>query len=79
VARGLLKAVRPKQWVKNVLVVAAPASAGVLLEPSVLARTAVALVAFTACAAAGYLVNDAGDVAADPRSGWRAPPHWSWP
>ncbi len=67
VARGLLKAVRPKQWVKNVLVVAAPASAGVLLEPSVLGRTAVALVAFTACAAAGYLVNDAGDVAADRR------------
>ena len=64
-AGGLLRALRPKQWVKNVLVVAAPASAGVLLRPAVLGQTAVALVTFTACAAAGYLINDAGDVASD--------------
>jgi len=66
-AGGLLRALRPKQWVKNVLVVAAPASAGVLLRPAVLGQTAVALVTFTACAAAGYLINDAGDVASDRR------------
>jgi len=66
-ARGLLRATRPKQWVKNVLVVAAPASAGVLFRPWALGQTAIAFAAFTACAAAGYLVNDAGDVAADRR------------
>lgn len=65
VAGGLLRATRPKQWVKSVLVPAAPAAAGVLFHPDVLWRTSVAVATFTLCAAGGYLVNDAADVERD--------------
>jgi len=67
VTRGLVRSARPKQWVKSVLVLAAPLAAGTLLQPAVLWRTAVGTVALTLCAAAGYLVNDASDVEADRR------------
>ncbi|MDN3252260.1 decaprenyl-phosphate phosphoribosyltransferase [Streptomyces sp. MA25(2023)] len=62
---GLLRTARPRQWVKNVLVVAAPAAAGELFAPNVLTRLALVFVLFTACAAAVYLVNDARDAEAD--------------
>jgi decaprenyl-phosphate phosphoribosyltransferase len=62
---GLLRTARPRQWVKNVLVVAAPAAAGELFAPHVLPRLALVFVLFTACAAAVYLVNDARDAEAD--------------
>ena len=42
-AGALWRTARPKQWVKNVLVFAAPGAAGVLTEPGPLARTLVAL------------------------------------
>ncbi|KES06776.1 phosphoribose diphosphate:decaprenyl-phosphate phosphoribosyltransferase [Streptomyces toyocaensis] len=63
--RGLLMTARPKQWVKNVLVIAAPAAAGDLFSAHALTRLALVFVLFTACAAAVYLVNDARDAAAD--------------
>ncbi|WP_328438894.1 decaprenyl-phosphate phosphoribosyltransferase [Streptomyces sp. NBC_00444] len=63
--RGLLTTARPKQWVKNVLVVAAPAAAGQLLVPGALTRIALVFALFTACAAAVYLINDARDAEAD--------------
>ncbi|GGW84242.1 decaprenyl-phosphate phosphoribosyltransferase [Streptomyces malachitofuscus] len=62
---GLLRTARPKQWVKNVLVIAAPAAAGELFSTRALARLALVFVLFTACAAAVYLVNDARDAEAD--------------
>ncbi|MEU2717695.1 decaprenyl-phosphate phosphoribosyltransferase [Streptomyces sp. NPDC007205] len=62
---GLFRAARPKQWIKNVLVVAAPAAAGRLLSVSALTHLALVFVLFTACAAAVYLVNDARDAEAD--------------
>ncbi|MFC8140527.1 decaprenyl-phosphate phosphoribosyltransferase [Streptomyces paradoxus] len=62
---GLLRTARPKQWVKNVLVVAAPAAAGELFSRHALTRLALVFVLFTACAAAVYLVNDARDADAD--------------
>lgn len=62
---GLVRAARPKQWIKNVLVVAAPAAAGVLFEPAVLLRAAVAFVCFCLVASGTYLLNDALDVEAD--------------
>ncbi|MFF9275244.1 decaprenyl-phosphate phosphoribosyltransferase [Streptomyces griseosporeus] len=62
---GLLRTARPKQWVKNVLVVAAPAAAGRLFAPGTLTRLALLFALFTACAAAVYLVNDARDADAD--------------
>ncbi|MFF5963869.1 decaprenyl-phosphate phosphoribosyltransferase [Streptomyces collinus] len=62
---GLLRTARPKQWVKNVLVVAAPAAAGELFSRHALIQLALVFVLFTACAAAVYLVNDARDADAD--------------
>ncbi|MEU4142114.1 decaprenyl-phosphate phosphoribosyltransferase [Streptomyces parvulus] len=62
---GLLRTARPRQWVKNVLVVAAPAAAGELFSVPALSRLALVFVLFTACASAVYLVNDARDADAD--------------
>ncbi|MFF3461211.1 decaprenyl-phosphate phosphoribosyltransferase [Streptomyces sp. NPDC001984] len=62
---GLLKTTRPKQWVKNGLVVAAPAAAGQLFSRHALTQVALVFVLFTACAAAVYLINDARDAEAD--------------
>ena len=62
---GLLKAMRPRQWVKNVLVLAAPFAAGRLFAPAVLPDVALAFVAFSLAASGVYLVNDTRDVAAD--------------
>lgn len=64
-ARGLLRTARPRQWIKNVLVVAAPAAAGELLTPRALVQLPLVFALFTACAVAVYLVNDARDVEAD--------------
>lgn len=63
----LLRATRPRQWTKNLLVVAAPLAAGVLAEVDVLARVVVALVAFTLAAASVYLLNDLVDAEDDRR------------
>lgn len=64
-ARALLLALRPRQWTKNLLVVAAPTAAGVLLKPQVLLHTLAAFVAFCLAASAGYLVNDTVDAEVD--------------
>ncbi|NMO02984.1 decaprenyl-phosphate phosphoribosyltransferase [Gordonia sp. TBRC 11910] len=66
-ATGLIKAVRPRQWVKNVLVLAAPLAAGtdVLTNVDMMARVGLAFVAFCLVASSIYLINDALDVEAD--------------
>lgn len=66
-ASGLIKAVRPRQWVKNVLVLAAPLAAGpeVVSDLGVLTNVAIAFVVFCMAASGIYLVNDALDVEAD--------------
>lgn len=64
-ARGLLRTARPKQWMKNVLVFAAPGAAGVLDQGRELGLTMLAFAAFC-CAASGiYIWNDLLDVEAD--------------
>ena len=60
-----LRAMRPKQWVKNILVFAAPVAAGVLFDPRVLVNTLWAFVAFSLISASIYLINDIRDVDAD--------------
>ena len=65
VAGGLVRLARPKQWVKNVLVFAAPGAAGVLQHADDLAKTALAFVAFCLAASGTYYLNDAADVEAD--------------
>ena len=62
---AVLVACRPKQWTKNLLVVAAPGAAGVLGDATVLVDTVAAFVAFCLAASATYLLNDANDVEAD--------------
>ncbi|MFF3639846.1 decaprenyl-phosphate phosphoribosyltransferase [Streptomyces sp. NPDC002564] len=62
---GLLKTARPRQWVKNVLVVAAPAAAGELFSRHALIQVAIVFALFTAAASAVYLINDARDADAD--------------
>ncbi len=42
-----LRAMRPKQWVKNILVFAAPVAAGALFDSRVLVNTLWAFVAFS--------------------------------
>jgi decaprenyl-phosphate phosphoribosyltransferase len=56
---------RPKQWTKNLLVVAAPLAAGELLEPGVALSTLLAFVAFCLMSSAVYHVNDVADREAD--------------
>ncbi|GAC54608.1 MULTISPECIES: decaprenyl-phosphate phosphoribosyltransferase [Gordonia] len=62
---GLIKAIRLRQWVKNVLVLAAPLAAGNITELSVLADAGIAFIAFCLAASSIYLVNDAMDVESD--------------
>jgi decaprenyl-phosphate phosphoribosyltransferase len=68
-ARGWAEAVtltaRPRQWVKNILVLAAPTLAGRLGDGAVLVNTLIAFVAFCLGASGVYFVNDARDVEED--------------
>ncbi|MCP3799686.1 decaprenyl-phosphate phosphoribosyltransferase [Allokutzneria sp. A3M-2-11 16] len=64
-AKGLIKAARPRQWIKNVLVLAAPFAAGQVANVNVLVDALIAFVAFSLAASAIYLVNDSKDVEAD--------------
>jgi decaprenyl-phosphate phosphoribosyltransferase len=63
--RGLFLEARPKQWVKNVLVLTAPLAAGKINRADVLADSAIAFAAFCLAASAVYYANDALDVEAD--------------
>lgn len=71
-AGGLVKAARPRQWVKNVLVLAAPLAAGktaagdlVVGDWTVIWHVGIAFVVFCLAASGIYLINDALDVEAD--------------
>jgi decaprenyl-phosphate phosphoribosyltransferase len=64
-APPLLRAARPRQWTKNVLVVAGPLASGTLLQPEILGAVAVAFVAFCLVASAVYLLNDVIDRESD--------------
>jgi decaprenyl-phosphate phosphoribosyltransferase len=56
---------RPKQWTKNVLVIAAPGAAGVLFEARSIVKTIIAFVCFCLAASGTYCWNDALDADAD--------------
>jgi decaprenyl-phosphate phosphoribosyltransferase len=62
---GMVKACRPKQWAKNVLVFVAPAAAGVITEPYRLRLTVIGFIAFCMVSSATYLLNDILDVESD--------------
>lgn len=61
----LLRATRPKQWIKNLLVFAVPLASGDLATGVVLLKSLNACVSFTALSAATYLINDIRDAAQD--------------
>lgn len=56
---------RPAQWVKNLLVCAAPLAAGIILHAAAALHTALAFVAFCLASSAVYCVNDVRDAEAD--------------
>jgi decaprenyl-phosphate phosphoribosyltransferase len=62
---SILSALRPKQWIKNILLLAAPVGAS--LEPSSenLLLATKGLIAFSLAASAGYVLNDFNDRADD--------------
>lgn len=66
---GIVKAVRPRQWVKNILVFVAPLAALGDIPPhdyrTVFTKVAIAFVVFSMAASSIYLINDARDVEAD--------------
>ncbi len=69
VATGVVKAIRPRQWVKNLLVLAAPLAAlssGISYDyTDLLTKVFIAFAVFCLAASSVYLVNDARDVEAD--------------
>ena len=63
--RALVREARPKQWIKNVLVFAAPGAAGVLDNWDYMWRTIVIFIAFCLAASGTYYWNDILDVEQD--------------
>ena len=65
VARGLVRAMRPKQWPKNFLVFFGLVFALKLFDLALLAHAIAAFVVFCAVSSAVYLVNDLADIEKD--------------
>ncbi|HUP75935.1 MAG TPA: decaprenyl-phosphate phosphoribosyltransferase [Acidimicrobiales bacterium] len=62
---ALVAGLRPRQWLKNLLVFAAPAAAGILGDPAQVRRAGIVFLGLCAVSSALYLINDIGDVEAD--------------
>ncbi|MDR0990852.1 MAG: decaprenyl-phosphate phosphoribosyltransferase, partial [Propionibacteriaceae bacterium] len=62
---AVIRVLRPPQWPKNLLVLAAPIAAGRLFEWSVAGPALAATIAFTLISAAIYVINDLRDAEAD--------------
>jgi decaprenyl-phosphate phosphoribosyltransferase len=64
-ARAVLATLRPRQWLKNALVIAAAGAAGALGHDDVLVRVCLAGVAFCLLASGIYAINDVRDAEED--------------
>jgi len=64
--RYVIKALRPHQWMKNLLVLLPPL-AGHQLRPEILGTVLLAFVSFSLCASAVYVTNDLLDLDSDRR------------
>jgi decaprenyl-phosphate phosphoribosyltransferase len=62
---SLVRAMRPRQWMKNTLVAAAPLAAGRLDERDIVVTTVAAVACFCLASSAVYLSNDVADREAD--------------
>jgi decaprenyl-phosphate phosphoribosyltransferase len=58
---ALVRAMRPRQWTKNLLVLAAPTAAGSIDQPRVVGHSVEAFFIFVAASASTYLLNDVVD------------------
>lgn len=63
--RGLIRTIRPHQWVKNVFVLAPLVFATKLFDFTLLTNASIAFFSFCLLAGAVYTINDLADVAAD--------------
>jgi len=61
----VIAAMRPKQWIKNVLVAVAPVAGGVMFHSGVWWHVLVAFAAFSVSASGLYIFNDINDVESD--------------
>lgn len=64
---GLIREVRPHQWLKNLLVFISPAAGHMLFNPTAIFQTFLAFVAFCFAASGIYIINDLFDLDADRR------------
>lgn len=62
---GVLRLLRPLEWIKNVFVVAPLVFTGLFVDADAVARSAFAFVAFCIASSAAYVVNDLHDVESD--------------
>jgi decaprenyl-phosphate phosphoribosyltransferase len=65
--RAVLATLRPRQWIKNALVIAAAGAAGALGHDDVPVRVSLAFVAFCMLASGIYAINDVRDAEEDRR------------
>jgi decaprenyl-phosphate phosphoribosyltransferase len=62
---AVLEILRPKQWIKNLLVLAVPLSAGKIFQIDILLNSAVSIVVFCAISSSIYILNDINDFSFD--------------
>ena len=63
--RAAIVTMRPKEWIKNLLVFAGLLFSGQFDDPSAVLSATITFLAFCAVASAGYLINDAHDAELD--------------
>ena len=64
-AGGLLRLLRPKQWIKNAFVIAPLVFARAFMDPAAIGNTVVAVVLFCCASSATYILNDLHDIEKD--------------
>ena len=64
-AVGLLKLMRPRQWIKNAFVLAPVVFAREFTDPAAVANALIAFVLFCVASSAGYILNDIHDIERD--------------
>jgi 4-hydroxybenzoate polyprenyltransferase len=64
-ALGLLKLMRPRQWIKNAFVLAPVVFAREFTDPAAIANALIAFVLFCVASSAGYILNDIHDIERD--------------
>jgi 4-hydroxybenzoate polyprenyltransferase len=62
---ALLKALRPHQWSKNLLLAVPPITAQVWMQPEIILALLLGFAAFSLAASGSYIINDLADLGAD--------------